>query len=103
MYSGTALGDMGDLYIPFDNGNFIKVAKKTNSQISAAAASAVYFDADGTELDMKFVSNSTPNANSTFSVSPTYGSLMYYQPLLGSEVRSAASVTVTVHFIAVGY
>ena len=102
LYSGSGLGDMGDLFVPFDNGNFIKVRKRTSSQIYQATARPVYFDSDGTELDMKFVSNNSPNANSTFSVDTDYSSLPYFNPILGSEIATGTPTTVTVYFVAVG-
>jgi len=101
MYSGTGLGNMGDLFIPFGNGNFIKVAKKTNSQITVAAALPLYYDEDG-GLDDKLLSVTNGNANSTFSVSPTYTSLAYFNPVKGSEVANATTVTVTTYFVAIG-
>ena len=102
MYSGIGLGDMGDIYIPFGDGNFIKIAKKTNSQITVAAALPLYYDENG-GLDDKLLSVTNGNADGTFEVSPTYTSLAYYQPLLGGEITTDHTVTVTVHFIAVGY
>jgi hypothetical protein len=102
MYSGSGLGNMGDLYIPYDNGNYIKVAKKTSLEIYTAAARPLYFDADGTALDMKFVSNCSPNANSTFSVDQAYTSLVNYNPYGTEEVADGTTVTAVVRFIAIG-
>ena len=101
MYSGQGLGNMGDLFIPFGNGNFIKVAKKTNSQITVAAASVLYYD-ESEGLDDKLHSTTDGDADAIFSVDPTYASLPYFNPVKGSEVANATTVTVTTYFVAVG-
>ena len=101
MYSGIGLGDMGDIYIPFDDGNFIKIAKKTNSQITQAAALPLYYDENG-GLDDKLLSTTDGNANSTFSVDRTYTFLTLYNPYGSEEIADGTTVTVTVHFIAIG-
>ena len=102
MYSGAGLGSMGDIHIPFGDGNFIKIRKRTNSQITVAAALPLYYD-ENAGLDDKLLSVTDGNADGTFMLSRTYTSLPYYQPLLGDEIASASSVTVTIRFIAVGY
>ena len=101
MYSGTGLGDMGDIYIPFDNGNMIKITKKTNSQITQAAALPLYFD-ENAGLDDKLLSVTNGNANSTFSCDITYTFLPQYNPVGTEEIPNGASVTAIVYFMAVG-
>ena len=101
MYSGIGLGDMGNLYIPFDNGNYIKVLKKTNSQITQAGASALYFD-ENAGLDDKILSVCDGNEDSTFEVDPTYTSLPLYNPYTSEQVASGTSITAQVYFMAIG-
>ena len=100
MYSGTGLGNMGDLYVTFGNGNLLKIAKKTNSQITVAAALPLYFDEDAT-INLKLLSVTDGDANSTFSADPTYTSLPYFNNA-ALEYTTATAVTATVYFIAVG-
>lgn len=101
MYSGTQMGNHGDFYVPFGNGNFIKVLKKTSLHIYTAGAQPLYWDIDG-GLDDKLLSVCEGNANSTFSVDWKYSSLPAYYQIGSTELRDGTSYTVQFRFIAVG-
>jgi len=100
-YSGSGLGDMGTIYIPYGNGNFIQVLKKTNSQILQANALPLYF-VEASHIANKFESVTNGNADGTFSVSQSYTSLPYFHPILGTEILDGVTVSVKVYFMAVG-
>ena len=101
LYSGTGLGNMGDLYIPFGDGNLIKIRQKSNSQITQALGVPLYFDEDA-HIANKILCTTTANADSYFGADITYGHLPYYNPLVGSELTNGTSISVVVRFMAVG-
>lgn len=98
MYSGSNLGDLGTIYIPYNDGDFIKVLKKTNVQITAAKALALYFD-ENVGLDDKLLSVTNGNADSHFYVDDTYSSLSPYST---TEVSSGTTVAGYVYFFVIG-
>lgn len=103
-YSGTNLGNMGDLYMPFGNGNFIKIAKATNSAITVANAKPLYFvraDADlGADKLQCDAQGALDNTNG-FMADSTYTSLPRYRPY-PTTMSSTWPITAVVKFIAIG-
>lgn len=104
MYSGSNLGNMGDLYVPFRDGNFIKVTKATNSAITVAVAKPLYFvRADANLDDDKLqcdVAGAIDNSNG-FMADSTYTSLPRYRPY-PTTMSSTWPITAVVKFIAIG-
>ncbi|MFV9677967.1 MAG: hypothetical protein ACNYVW_10015 [Methanosarcinales archaeon] len=100
MYSGTGMGDRGHLYIPFGDGNYIKVAKQTSLEIYTAGAVALYYK-DDSALGAKVIADLS--ANSGFSVDPYFTALTLYLPGSTKEIPVGTGVNITsVRFIAIG-
>lgn len=105
MYSGTNLGDQGDLYVPFGTGKFIKIAKKTNSQITQAVAKPLYFvRADADYDDDKLMSDvlgAVDNYNG-FLADSTYTSLPRFIENTTTRYTSTAYISFARYFVAIG-
>ena len=98
-YSGTNLGNMGDLYVPWYDGKMIKVRYRTGAQMYAAgigAAIGYMMYCKNGEVDNKFVWKKTTGASLPASGICTNG---FYaaQPNLPTN-----SITAVVYFVAIG-
>lgn len=94
-YSGTGLGDVGDLYVPYSNGRMIKVSKSTNSALIALGANPVYFDAD-TTASIKLYSTTDGDADSDFGADIAYTSIAGFagkNEILPDDTAVATEIT----------
>ena len=99
-YSGTGLGDMGTLYVPYGSGRLLKVLKSTGAALYALAATPMYYDYDTTAT--KLFSACAGNANSDFGADIAYGSLAPFRSHNAGVVDNTVLTETTYWFMAVG-
>lgn len=113
MYSGTGLGNMGDLFIPVGcatgsglttrTGRFIKICKVSNSERTAAAAKPLHFIHASTAMDDKLIIDAGYASDIVCGVlvDTTYTSLPYFHTV-GLAPQTGRSISVEFKFMAIG-
>jgi hypothetical protein len=107
-YSGTILGNMGDLYIPVNNpskpGRFIKIAKSTGAALYALGVHPLHFVHASVTMDEKLQIDvvGTLNSFAGVLVDTTYTSMPAFTPT-ALTLQTGHSIDALVYgFIAIG-
>lgn len=100
-YSGSVLGNLGDLYVPY-GGVVCKVFRVAYAANAGALGVPVYFDHNEAEKDQKFTFVSPTDADGSFTGTLTY-SYLNRRVLSSEEYTNGGSLaSYVLHFIAYG-